>query len=46
MMVGFVTGTVSGAVAYANLGVLCLLVAILPVGALALSSLRPVSSAP
>jgi uncharacterized membrane protein YoaK (UPF0700 family) len=46
IMVGFVSGTLSGAVAYATLGLLCLLFAILPVGALALCSLRPVSSAP
>ncbi len=42
---GFVTGTVSGALAYANVGLVCLLFAILPVGALTLSSLRPLSSA-
>ena len=41
IVMGFVTGTICGAVAYANVGLFCLLLAILPVGILALSSLRP-----
>jgi uncharacterized membrane protein YoaK (UPF0700 family) len=37
---GFFLGTVCGALAYAGLGILCLLVAILPVGGLAIHVLR------
>jgi uncharacterized membrane protein YoaK (UPF0700 family) len=40
VVLGFVTGTVCGALAYVNAGVFCLVAAILPVGILALCAMR------
>jgi uncharacterized membrane protein YoaK (UPF0700 family) len=43
---GFLTGTVLGAIAYTNFGLPCVLLAILPVGSLALWYAHPLNSEP